>query len=335
MPQYFQAPLPCKTLVKLFTKVFIRFLLIIAIMIEVDRQYFEKLKTELSQQLRSTHPSIPSDISQWKSKEIAIFQEDLLVKVNGRISEKWFYTHIKSQHNTLPRIDILDLLSLYAGAENWVTFRAAHAEGPDEEGFKMYIGQGSVFIVLLLIFFFYQDVPRYGFEFCFVDQYSKLAITDQSMDIILLDDQQSPRVLKANQVGCVNLQSATAEIRFVIRSPYYERDTIYRKYNARYPQESVELKPNDYARIIHLFSNGNVAEWKDRKRDLEAMFHDNAKIYQVFGHSNRALAIFNKDEFIRKLILPTGTLRNLEILETVYLGDQISLLRFKKGQNEK
>lgn len=304
-------------------------------MIEVDRQYFEKLKSELSNQLRSSHPTIPTDISQWKSKEIAVFQEDLLTRVNGRISEKWFYTHIKSDHKTLPRIDILDLLSQYVGAENWVSFQASRGDEVDDEGYQLYIGQGSAVMLVLLLFFFYQDVPRYGFEFCFIDTYSKLAVTDQSMDIILLDNEQSPRVLKANEAGCLSLQSAAPEIKFIIRSPYYARDTVFRRYNARYAHESIELQPNDYARIIHLFSNGNVAEWRDRKRDLETMFHDNAKIYQVFGHSNRALAIFNKDEFIRKLILPTGTLRNLEILETVYEGDQISLLRFKKGQDEK
>ncbi|MEL7148910.1 MAG: hypothetical protein AAFO69_21220 [Bacteroidota bacterium] len=304
-------------------------------MIEVDRQYFEKLKSELSNQLRSSHPAIPTNITQWKSKEIALFQDDLLTKVNGRISEKWFYTHIKSEHTTLPRIDILDLLSQYVGTENWVGFRALHADDHDESGQKLYVWQGIAAIMILILFFFYQDVPKYGFEFCFIDTYSKIAVTDKSVDVILLDKEQSPRILKANPAGCLKIQSPLPDIRFVIRSPYYVRDTVYRRYNAIYPNESIELKPNDYARIIHLFSNGNVAEWNDRKRDLERMFHDNAKIYQVFGHSNRALAIFNKDEFIRKLILPTGTLRNLEILETVYEGDQISLLRFKKGQDEK
>jgi len=172
----------------------------------------------------------------------------------------------------------------------------------------------------------------YDYSFCLVDTYSKLPITEQSVDIILFDDQQSPRIMKANESGCLAIHTSQPDIKFAIRSPYYSKDTVYRKYSSKIINESIELIPNDYAMIIHLFSNGNVSEWQSRKRDLEDMFHENAKIYQLYGKRNSALIIYNKSEFISKLILPTGTLRNLEILDTVYEGDQISVLRFKKGK---
>ena len=304
---------------------------------EVDKKCFQKLKSDLSEKLRSSNPAIPVDISQWKSKEISIFQENLLEEVNGRISEKWFYTHIKSDHKTLPRIDILDLLSQYVGKDNWLTYKEAIQE-PEEEtkGYVLYASVSTVILIIMIIVFVNNVNTGFHYSFCLVDTYSKVAITEQSIDIILLDKEQSPRLLRTSESGCINVHYDQPEIRFVVRSPYYSIDTVYRKYIEEKQEELIELKPNDYARIIHLFSNGNVSEWQSIRNDLEAMFHDNAKIYQLYEHSNNALTIYNKAEFIRKLILPTGTLRNLEILDTVYDGDQISVLRFKKGnKNEK
>ena len=316
-----------------FRQVFI----IIAIMNEVDKKCFKKLKSDLSEKLRSSNPAIPVDISQWKSKEIAIFQEDLLEKVNGRISEKWFYTHIKSDHKTLPRIDILDLLSQYVNKDNWLSYKDSFKQPePETRGYVLYASISAIILIIMISVFFSKVSSGFQYSFCLIDTYSKVPITEQSIDIILLEKQQSPRLLRTSKNGCIQLNYNQPEIQFVIRSPYYSIDTVYRKYSEEKPEELIELEPNDYARIIHLFSNGNVSEWQSIKKDLEAMFHDNAKIYQLYEHSNNALTIYNKSEFIRKLILPTGTLRNLEILDTVYEGDQISVLRFKKGnKNEK
>jgi hypothetical protein len=41
------------------------------------------------------------------------------------------------------------------------------------------------------------------------------------------------------------------------------------------------------------------------------------------------MELFNKQEFIDKLTMPSSSLRKIEILETRYLDDQIILLRFK------
>ena len=65
--------------------------------------------------MQQSYPGINSAISEWKGQDITDFQEELLSKVNAHISEKWFYTHMKSTNKTLPRIDVLNLLSKYAG----------------------------------------------------------------------------------------------------------------------------------------------------------------------------------------------------------------------------
>ncbi|MFA9290591.1 MAG: hypothetical protein ACEQSF_05140 [Solirubrobacteraceae bacterium] len=67
-----------------------------------------------------------NDISQWKGKDITNFQDSLLNKVKTQVSEKWFYTYFKNDNLTkIPRIDMLNILSEYAGFKDWATFKAA------------------------------------------------------------------------------------------------------------------------------------------------------------------------------------------------------------------
>lgn len=67
------------------------------------------------------------DISKWKGIDIIYFQEDLRKKAKGNISEKSFYTYFKNSPVTkLPRIDMLNLLSIYAGYDSWYEFKKQH-----------------------------------------------------------------------------------------------------------------------------------------------------------------------------------------------------------------
>ena len=80
------------------------------------------LKKGIVERMKAAYPGINPDISEWKGQEIVDFQEELVTKANGQVSEKWFYTHMKSGSRSLPRIDVLNLLSRYAGYANWDDF---------------------------------------------------------------------------------------------------------------------------------------------------------------------------------------------------------------------
>ena len=60
-----------------------------------ELKYFEELKKEVATSFQKTHPHCNSNINEWKGQDITDFQEELINKVHGRLSEKWFYTHIK------------------------------------------------------------------------------------------------------------------------------------------------------------------------------------------------------------------------------------------------
>ena len=96
-------------------------------MADLDLLHFEQLKSEIQTKYLTNHTPSNEDISHWKGIDIIYFQEDLRKIAKGNISEKSFYTYFKSTPATkLPRIDILNLLSVYAGYASWYDFKKNH-----------------------------------------------------------------------------------------------------------------------------------------------------------------------------------------------------------------
>ncbi|MHA3044637.1 hypothetical protein JSO61_004760 [Riemerella anatipestifer] len=96
-------------------------------MSDLDLLHFEQLKAEVQEVFLESHTPSEEDISLWKGIDIVYFQEDLRKKAKGNISERSFYTYFKSSPTQkLPRIDMLNLLSSYAGYANWYDFKKNH-----------------------------------------------------------------------------------------------------------------------------------------------------------------------------------------------------------------
>ena len=96
-------------------------------MSDLDLLHFEQLKNEVQTQYLENHTPSFDDISKWKGIDIIYFQEDLRKIAKGNISEKSFYTYFKNSPVTkLPRIDMLNILSIYAGYMSWYEFKKKH-----------------------------------------------------------------------------------------------------------------------------------------------------------------------------------------------------------------
>jgi len=94
---------------------------------DLDLLHFEQLKKDVQAQYLKEYTPSYDDISKWKGIDIIYFQEDLRKKAKGNISEKSFYTYFKTSPVTkLPRIDMLNLLSIYAGYDSWYEFKKQH-----------------------------------------------------------------------------------------------------------------------------------------------------------------------------------------------------------------
>lgn len=96
-------------------------------MTDLDLLHFEQLKKDVQAQYLKEYTPSYDDISKWKGIDIIYFQEDLRKKAKGNISEKSFYTYFKNSPVTkLPRIDMLTILSVYAGYNSWYEFKKQH-----------------------------------------------------------------------------------------------------------------------------------------------------------------------------------------------------------------
>jgi hypothetical protein len=303
-----------------------------------DPQTFEILKQKIVESMQQTYPGINPSITEWKGQEIVDFQEELLAKVNAHISEKWFYNHMKSENRSLPRIDMLNLLSRYVGYANWDDFKYEHADHA-----KVAVKSGNpnryfiyipvlVLVVMGILFLLFKLFSNREYTFRFYDADTAEPITNTFIDVSVLLEGESPVSHLCRPDGSFTLKTDKTHIRFIVKSPYYQTDTINRLLDKFNRDETVKLRPDNYALMIHYFSSMNVKDWQKRRNQLNRMIADSAMIFQVFGREAIGVELYSKWEFINKLTLPSTGLKNIEIVDTRYEGDKISLIRFRQKE---
>ncbi|MDX9905407.1 MAG: hypothetical protein RBS55_02340 [Bacteroidales bacterium] len=296
---------------------------------------FKSLKTRIVATMQQSYPGLSSDISEWKGQDIVNFQEELLQKVNAHISEKWFYMHMKSGKSTLPRIDVLNLLSKYVGYADWNDF--VYRNGGQKpkpavsSGNRYFILVPVMVIVILGIFYLVNKlVSNRNYTFCFYDTTTREQITNADIEVKIILEDESPITYLCSPDGCFTLKTDRSFIKMVVNSPYYRDDTIKRTLKKFNPQETIGLQANDYALMLRYFSEMNTEDWQKRRQKLDEMFDESAMICQVVNDkSGTGMELYSKWEFIDKLTMPAHSLKNIEILDTKYIGDRIVVLRFR------
>jgi hypothetical protein len=247
-----------------------------------DFLYFRKLKEQLARQFSDSNPGINPDISTWKGKDIRDFQEDLESKANGRISEKWFYTHLKSEADKLPRVDILDLLSSYVGHENWQTFK--NRNKVRKRSFHWLVIPIIIAIASAFLFITISNDRHYSFEVA--DAYTNEQIEPGELRVMQLLTSESPRDITPNEKGFFTMEASSDTIQFVVSAKYYYTDTIRRIVVRHGRHEIIRLLPNDYALIIHYYSKTDTDNWMQRRAQLSDIISDDARIFQVDQNNN-------------------------------------------------
>jgi hypothetical protein len=306
-----------------------------------DNTDFELLKKKIVATMQQSFPGISPSISEWKGQDIVNFQEELLLKVNAHISEKWFYTHMKSDRGSLPRIDVLNLLSKYAGYGDWNDFVYRNSRkspvGKIKGGNRYFIIVPLLVIAIMgLLILFFKMMSTREYTFCFYDTDTKESITNTSIEVSIILENESPVNYLCSPDGCFSLKTDQSYIEMVVNTPYYRNDTIRRTLKKFNPQETVGLKANDYALMIRYFADENVSDWQKRRAKLDEMFDEGAMICQVMD-DNRAtgMELYTKWEFIDKMTMPSHSLKNIEILSTKYTGNRIAVLRFRTLEKKK
>jgi hypothetical protein len=317
-----------------------------------EKIYFEKLKEEICLRYRHKNPEAQEKIEEWNGKTIEGFQTDLQQEVKSAISVRWFYTHIKSGYeDKIPRTDVLDLLCRYVGYNGWNEFVAKKKEQgivneeaqptlnadiqdkPSEgsKNYKKYVPFIMAVLVILLVSVIWamnMNKNEILCRFCFSDADVGTQITKSKIEVQLLREKESPQTFTCNDSGCISLACKPGKITFITHAEYYQPDTIIRTITGTFQPETIRLKPDDYAMMISIFSRSKVEDWERRRTQLQAMFTDDVRIFQVYPGDQRGMEMYNKDEFIDKLTMPLASLNNIEVIQTVYNNGKISALRF-------
>ena len=106
-------------------------------------------------------------------------------------------------------------------------------------------------IVTALIYYTINQTQTYGF--CFIDADREQPTIDIPLDIIILNESESPHYLKSDSLGCFQWKTKDDYVHFVVQSPYHKTDTMYRNLN-RSNNETVQLRTDDYALALYYLS---------------------------------------------------------------------------------
>lgn len=312
-------------------------------MITKETEYLSLLKDELDKKYKDAYPECSLKITEWRQQEIIRFQKLMQDVVKGRISEKWFYTHIKPEQNTkMPRIDTLNLLAEFLGYENWVNFKNQKGHfkryKPGDKKKTGFIYKYRITLILLIIIMTAISIAystgifskNETYEFCFVDADTKEPIENSGVEISLLHENQSPEIINCNENACFNIETKNKKITFTVKAQYYKTDTITRYLNKKNKKEVIKLKLDDYAFMIHVISTSTISDRQKQRDRLNKMIAGDAEIYQI-DKKERGIEIYNKDEFIDKMTIPLSSLKNIEIIEVTYINGKIAMMRFMQN----
>ena len=280
-------------------------------MIKKTLHNFLILKKEIASKMNRDFSMSSADITLWKGEDIVIFQEALLAQVKGQISSKWFYTHMKSDGESLPRIDVLNMLSQFVAYDNWADFLSQKSKEEVLEGkFKNSKLLFVLFPIIILISFLSQKEAVYTISIIDFDTNKP---PENTIEFELLKSDESSQKITTDSLGQVILPVNEALNTLIITSPYYKEDTLQRKIMNE-GGEIFKVKTDDYALMVHYFSKSKVKDWKRRRRMLAEIFHNEAEIIEIYK-GTYGIEKYNKQEFINKITIPLTSLRTLEVID--------------------
>ncbi|MNU12281.1 hypothetical protein D3C71_03030 [compost metagenome] len=385
-------------------------------MTDLDLLHFEQLKKDVQAQYLKEYTPSYDEISKWKGIDIIYFQEDLRKKAKGNISEKSFYTYFKSSPvSKLPRIDMLNLLSIYAGYDSWYDFKKNHLfagellsdekdlsddelkelektvssalnlpkteEEPkklassNEENLVLqenntenqviekkqtilvsskipeikppkknyqrtaWIAAASVFVILLGLLGFKDEIFQKTYKYCFTDADRNLNV-QRDIEIKVIKENESPILYRIKPGECFIYPTKDKTLKMQISSTVYEDLEVNRNLENAPEEETIELKPDDYKMALYYFSikdiNGENSEQliKQKRKQLENLISNTATITQVYDSDIYGLETLDKQDYITLVTTPTTSLKNLNVIEMKKDKGKIVSIKFKISNHE-
>jgi|AntDeeMinimDraft_4_1070355.scaffolds.fasta_scaffold05744_2 predicted DNA-binding transcriptional regulator AlpA len=288
-----------------------------------DQELFKALKTEVLQNYQRHFPFYKGDWKNFSSQDIRQLIQLIEDGTKQKISEKWIYTHLKKDHsNKLPRKDMMDILAQFCGFSGWDEFRLKKQEQPitaSLSGLKLVkiavpVLAVAVILIVVAILFLKNDNTA--------QKPTKTPKTNVS--VLIEKDSAQPEVEKgqksmtaekttafkpkvkngSNQSILENNQKNTE-----LESTKAERKTTQKNTTQN---EKSQLTETDYKLILKGFIKSDIKDWQTRKRQLSKILSENLEAV-ILLKKGLGAEYLNKNEFSRRLIIPTKNIRSWKI----------------------
>jgi hypothetical protein len=284
-----------------------------------DLEHFSLLKKKVLQVYCENFPYYKGSLETLSSKDILNLLVLVEEKTNQRISEKWVYTHLKpSENKKLPRKDMLDILAEFSGYKSWEEFcYLAEEKKPITEKTEASKSNKLVWVLIFSIgiafILFWVFKPKNEIEnkqqIEIKDEFTKQNVNTEELKVTKIENGEEEKVSLGKDK--IELKNTTEVTKVKIESPFYEDKEVALKNNGN---NSIFIKPNDYAMVLKAFMKADIKNWETRKKQLNFILAEDLEVIMMLKN-NLGAEIFNKEEFSQKLIIPTSFLKTLEIVE--------------------
>ena len=139
---------------------------------------------------------------------------------------------MKASGHSLPRIDVLNILSQYTGYTNWQDFRYRNLnhvtpEGKSRKPMNILIRIPLLFLVVIaLIYTILRMINTQNYRFTFVDSDTGEPILNNEIRAEMSMEYESPVNYLSDREGSIIIRTNKSRISFIVRSPYYLTDTV-------------------------------------------------------------------------------------------------------------
>lgn len=295
---------------------------------------FEQLKQKVLLKYQEHYPYFQGNWKNFSSQDIQNLIVLIEEKTKQNVSEKWIYTHLKPEINSkLPRKDMLDILSQFSGFSGWDEFQFKNREVlseekamlPKEKSKRKFVVFGIVTILIIISMLIYSN-KKSTQKFQLKNEFTQETI--QAKDIKAYKIENNEKIQIPIKNAEVEVEAKDENTKIVVESPYYKKQEI--KVNSNSENSEILLKPDDFAMMLKAFMKSDIKDWEIRKIQLDKILSENLEVI-VMLKDNLGAEYFDKKEFSQKLIIPTESIKKMQILEIKNdVNGKIEFIRIKQ-----
>lgn len=276
---------------------------------------FQKLKEDVLLTYQKQYPYFEGNWKSFSSQDIQNLIDLIAINVKQTVSEKWIYTHLKSEINEkLPRKDMLDILSQFVGYSGWDEYVFKRKEEPlvisknkSSNHIKIYF---LLFPVLLFVMYLgYKFIKNENIQTIEVkNAFTEEQINSDEVKAVLIEENVEIPIKIIDSKIQINAKDSS---KIVLKSPYYKDKVVIINKNSN---AEISLQPDDYAMILKGFMKSDIKDWQTRKEQLNKIFSSDLEVL-VMLKNDLGIEYFNKKEFSEKLIVPSVSLKKMKVID--------------------